>query len=287
MILLDYSFLTVAIGTCLLALASSFIGTISVLTNQSLIGDTIGHASYPGVIFSFIVFQSRSPFLLTLGAAFSGYVSYFLVMFIQKKTQHAYTNILALISATFFGLGMVLKQFIQGNSYFSGASQAGLQRYLFGQAAFIQSEDILIILVISILVIILFYVNFHRYSIYLFDKQFAQLANINIKFLEAITLFSMIGLIAIGLKVVGAILMSSFLIAPAATGLIWGKKYTQTLLISSITSIICAFFGTLLSSLYSGLSTGPTIIVLMSIFAIGSVLVSYILNIVKKRGQHL
>ena len=60
-LLTEYSFWTVALGTCLLAFASSMVGTISVLTKQSMIGDSLGHAAYPGVVFSFILFQSRIP----------------------------------------------------------------------------------------------------------------------------------------------------------------------------------------------------------------------------------
>ncbi|WP_269082028.1 metal ABC transporter permease [Streptococcus sp. X13SY08] len=95
-LLQDYSFWTVALGTCFLALSASMIGTISVLTKQSLIGDSLGHAAYPGVIFSFIVFQSRNPFLLMLGAVVSGYLSYGLVQLVKRHSQHSLINILAL-----------------------------------------------------------------------------------------------------------------------------------------------------------------------------------------------
>ncbi|MFX3937435.1 metal ABC transporter permease, partial [Streptococcus suis] len=58
----------VALGTDSLAVAASTIGSISVLTKQSLLGDALGQASYPGVIVSFMIFQSRNPLYLLLGA---------------------------------------------------------------------------------------------------------------------------------------------------------------------------------------------------------------------------
>ena len=149
-VLKDYSFWTVALGTICLALATSQIGTISVLTRQSLIGDSLGHASYPGVILSFMVFQSRNPFLLMLGAVVSGYFSYGLVLWITRHGKQSLVNALSLVSASFFGLGMVLKQYLQGNDAYKGAAQAGLQTYLFGQAAFIQLDDVFLIAVVSI-----------------------------------------------------------------------------------------------------------------------------------------
>ena len=82
-ILTDYSFVTVAFGTSIFALASCLLGSISVLKRQSLIGDVIGHASYPGVILAFMVFESRHPLLLTLGAMLAGLLSYRLVYLIS------------------------------------------------------------------------------------------------------------------------------------------------------------------------------------------------------------
>ncbi|MCP1639531.1 manganese/zinc/iron transport system permease protein [Streptococcus gallinaceus] len=263
-LLTEYSFWTVALGTCLLAFASSMVGTISVLTKQSMIGDSLGHAAYPGVVFSFILFQSRNPLLLMLGSVLSGYLSYALVQWVNKNSRHSLINILALVSASFFGLGMVLKNYIQGNAHYSRASQAGLATYLFGQAAFIQKDDILLICVVAVICLGLFFVCYQGFKLYLFDARFAELVGVRVTFLKRLTMFLMICLISVGLKVVGAVLMSSFLIAPAVFGLLLGRNYRRVLLLSSVSAVISAFLGTWVSSAVSGLSTGPSIIVCMT-----------------------
>lgn len=272
----NYSFLTVLIGTIILSIACCTVGTITVLTKQSLIGDTIAHASYPGVIFSYIVFQSKNPWLLTLGALLSGYLSYYVVCFITNHSKHTKTNALALVSASFFGLGIVLKMITQGSIY--NSAQAGLQRYLFGQAAFIQLEDIYLISFISILNIIIFIYYFHSFKLAIFDPIFSSVNGVPLKRLSYLTNFMIISLTAIGLKVVGAILMSSFLIAPAINGLILSKKYHHTLTISILTGIIASFIGTYLSSITSGLSTGPAIIISMSLFVFFSFIFTQFIN---------
>lgn len=262
----EYTFWTVALGTVCLATATSVTGTISVLTKQSMIGDSLGHAAYPGVIFSFILFQSRSPFLLLIGALLSGYASYGLVNWLYRRSSHGLSNILALVSASFLGLGMVLKQYIQGNPRFSGASQAGLQTYLFGQAAFIQKEDVYLIVGGSALCLLVFYLFYRSFQLYLFDQVFAGLVGVRVRLLHHLSMFAMMSLIAVGLKVVGAVLMSSFLIAPAVFGLLLGRTYPQVLSLSICSAVVSAFVGTWASSVLSGLSTGPAIIVLMTIF---------------------
>lgn len=263
-LLTDYSFLIVAFGTMVFALASSLVGSISVLKKQSLIGDAIGHASYPGVILAFMAFESRNPFLLMIGAMVTGLLSYGLVYLINAYSKQSYINALSLVSASFFGLGMVLKNLIQGNERYQNASQAGLQTYLFGQAAFIQRADIYLILAVSVVVLLLFYRYFTALSLYLFDDGFAQLSGLPTHFFKLIQVVLMSALIAVGLKVVGAILMSSFLIAPSVFGLLLGKNYKQMLVFGSVMGVLSAFIGSLLSSSIRGMSTGPAIIVCMT-----------------------
>ncbi|HFH9840238.1 TPA: metal ABC transporter permease [Streptococcus suis] len=261
----DYSFWTVAVGTLVLALAASQIGTISVLTRQSLIGDSLGHAAYPGIILSYMVFQSRQPLLLLLGAVGSGYLSYGLVDWLCRRGRTSRVNALALVSAAFFGLGLVLKQFVQGNAAFQGAAQAGLENYVFGQAAFMQLDDVLLICLVALLGLFLFGWHYQSLKLYLFDRQFAKLVGIPVEKIDRLTLFLLLSLIAVGLKVVGAILMSSFLIAPAIFGLLLGKSYAQTLALAAGIASFSALVGTYLSSVVTGLSTGPTIILCLSV----------------------
>ncbi|HFI0234737.1 TPA: metal ABC transporter permease [Streptococcus suis] len=261
----DYSFWTVALGTLVLALAASQIGTISVLTRQSLIGDSLGHAAYPGIILSYMVFQSRQPLLLLLGAVGSGYLSYGLVSWLCRRGRTSRVNALALVSAAFFGLGLVLKQYVQGNAVFQGTAQAGLENYVFGQAAFMQLDDVLLICLVALLGLFLFGWYYQSLKLYLFDRQFAKLVGIPVEKIDRLTLFLLLSLIAIGLKVVGAILMSSFLIAPAVFGLLLGKSYGQTLALAAGIASFSALVGTYLSSVVTGLSTGPTIIVCLSV----------------------
>lgn len=283
-ILYDYSFITVVIGASILAIATAIIGTVTVLTKQSLIGDTLSHASYPGIIFAFLVFESKNPLVLTLGAMLSAYVAYYMVEFIVKQTKHTKTNALALVAAAFFGLGMILKTLSQG--YHLKSAQAGLAKYIFGQAAFIKLDDVYLISFVSCLVITIYLLLFNHLKLYLFDMVFATTKGLSVNLIKHLINFMTISLIAVGLKLVGAILIASFLIAPAITGLIWSKSYPKVLVIAISSSLISVFLGTLLSSIYKGFSTGPLIIVLMSSLAIISFLIKEFLAAhTKKKGR--
>lgn len=265
----DYSFWTVVLGTLVLALASSIVGTVTVLTKQSLIGDMLGHASYPGVILAYMLFQTRHPLVLLLGAMGSGYLSYRLVYWIAKHRRQSLANALTLVSASFLGIGILLKQFIQGHEVFSKSAQAGLQTYLFGQAAFIKRGDVVLIILVSSLCLLLYALYYRSFFLYLFDPVFADLSGVSLKILEGLTRLMMLALIGVGLKVVGAVLMSAFLIVPASFGLLWTRDYAGALRQSSLLAGVSALLGSIGSSLVSGLSTGPSIIVSMMLLVGG------------------
>lgn len=266
-ILTNYSFIVVALGTFLLATAAGAIGCINVLKGQSLIGDAIGHSTFPGVILAFMLTLSREPAYLLLGALGMGIIAFSLIQFIKTYSRQSLDAILAIVLSTFFGLGMVLKSYIQGNSAYRGAAQSGLKNYIFGQAAYITHDDVILIAIAAILALITLVVFYKEIKLFLFDPEYAKTIGISNLSLNSIILFCTILLIATGLKVVGAILISSMLIIPAITALQWSHSFKKVLMISAISGGISAVIGTFISTKYAGLSTGPTIIVIMAIVA--------------------
>lgn len=264
--ILGYDFLVVAIGTMILAASSAIIGCLSVYKGQSLMGDAVGHATYPGVVLAFIIMQTRNPFILMIGATIVGAVAYFLVQVIEKKSSIKMDASLAIILSGFFGLGMVLKSYVQGNPYFRNASQAGLKNYIFGSAAFMMKIDVYVILIFSIITLTLFFIFKRALVITIFDKNYARSVGIPTTFVEFILLIMTIIFISLGLKSVGAILISSFLVFPCIFANQYSKDLSKVLLLSSVMGGVSAVIGTFISTQYRGISTGPMIILCMGTF---------------------
>ena len=288
-IITQYSFIVVAIGTMLLAMATGIVGTISILKGQSLIGDAVGHASLPGIILAFMISGRKSSLILMLGAIVAGIVAFLLIQIISEGSKIEADTAMAVILSAMFGMGMVLKSYIQGNQKIQGASQSGLASYIFGQAAYILREDVYIILTVSVISLALFILFYKEIKVYVFDMVYAYTIGINSRLTSLLIMIITMILIAAGLKAVGAILISSMLITPAVTGLQWSKSYEKVLMIAAVTGAVSAFLGTFISSAVKGFSTGPSIILIMSVIALFSVLfaprgiVRMLLNIRKMR----
>ena len=272
-ILRNYSFIIVALGTVILAMATGIIGSISVLKGKSLIGDAIGHSTYPGIVIAFMLSMEKSPIVLLLGAAIAGAISFFLIDLISNNSKIDLDATLAIVLSSFFGLGMVLKSYIQGHPAYAGVSQSGLKNYIFGQASYIMKNDVKIIFLVSILSIILLLVFYKEIKVYVFDEVYARTIGINPIFMNTIILVATMLLITTGLKLVGAILISSMLIVPAITALQWTDKFHVMLIIAGICAGVSAFIGTFISTAYDGMSTGSTIILVMSLISLASMLI--------------
>lgn len=271
-ILTSYSFLIVAAGTFLLATTTGAVGCITVLKGQSLIGDAIGHAAFPGIVLSFMLFMQREPALLMLGAVVSGTVAFILIQVIKVNSKIDLDAVLAIILSSFFGLGMVLKSHIQGNPAYSRSSQSGLQNYIFGQAAYIMREDVRLILYVAIPSLIILFLFYKEIKVFLFDETYSKTIGLKTTLLYGMILFMAMSLIATGLKLVGAILISSLLIVPAITALQWSNRFGMVMVIAALTGGVSAFIGTYISTAYKGMSTGATIILVMNFIAFVSLI---------------
>ncbi|MGY3776094.1 metal ABC transporter permease [Helcococcus sueciensis] len=264
-ILTSYSFRIIAMGTVLLAIVSTVVGSINVYKGQSLIGDAMGHSTFAGIVLAYMMFQTRNPIVLLIGAMLSAALAYLLIEYSNRNSKIGLDANLAIYLSGFFGIGMVLKSYIQGNPNFENASQSGLQNYIFGQAAYLLELDVKLIAIATVICLSIVLLLFREFKIYLFDREFAQIAQLPIKLMDYLVLFMTILVIGVGIKAVGAILISSFLIVPCISANQWTNKFSMVMILGAIFSSISVLIGSYISMLYTGLSTGPSIIIVSGI----------------------
>ena len=269
-LLTSYTFLIVAIGTTLLSFASGIIGTVSVIKGQSLIGDAIGHATFPGIILAFMIVGVTDTLSLTIGALIFGVIAFFFIQVITNHSKITLDGALALILSSFFGFGMALKSFVQGNPSFKNTQ--GIDDYIFGQAAYMLRLDVYLILIASVISLLLFIIFYHQIRIYTFDPIYSSTVGINPSLINFLVLSMTILLIAVGLKAVGAILIVNLLIAPGVIGLMWSNRFNTVVIIAGLAGAAAASTGTYISTAFAGFPTGPSIILVLSAFVLVSML---------------
>ena len=253
----DYTLMIVAIGAALLGAVSGALGTYAVLRRQSLLGDAISHAALPGIAIAFLLTGSKTPLILVLGAAIAGWLGTLLIMSIVRMTRIKYDSALGIVLSTFFGFGLVLHTLIQRTG---NANQAGLDTFLFGQAATILQRDILTIGILGGIAIIITLVFWKELKLLIFDEGFAASLGFSTRTLDILLTSLLVIAIVLGLQAVGAVLMSAMLVAPAVAARQWTNKLSLMMFLAAFFGALAGVSGTIISSTASRIPTGPTIV---------------------------
>lgn len=268
-LLFDYTLRTVALGAGVLGIVSGALGSFAVLRKQSLLGDAVSHAALPGIALAFLLTLSKATLILTLGAAVAGWVGTYFIFHITRNTRIKNDSALGLILSVFFGFGLVLLTYIQKQSY---SNQAGLDKFLFGQAAALLQRDVLTMIVLSVLVLSLLVIFWKEFKLISFNADYGSSLGLPVKKLDFLLTGMLVIAIVIGLQTVGVVLMSAMVVAPAAAARQWTDRLGLMVILSSIFGAFAGISGALLSGSISRLPTGPTIVVCMSFIVLLSVM---------------
>ena len=259
----------VLLGTALLGLASGIAGTFAVLRKESLIGDGLSHAALPGVVIAFLLTGIKDIEVLITGAALSSITAAWLITITVENSKIKFDGALATILSAFFGLGMVLLTYLQS---LNNAGQAGLSKFIFGQAATILARDVYITSAAALIIIVLTALFWKELKLISFDVEYAKTLQIPVTFTLILYRALLIMTIIIGIQSVGAILISSLLIAPAVGARQWTNKLGTMCILAGLFGMVSAIGGTIWSTSVQKLPTGPAIIVILSVIVLLSLI---------------
>lgn len=268
-ILQSYTTQMVLLGTALLGLASGIAGTFAVLRKESLIGDGLSHAALPGVVIAFLLTGIKDIEVLIAGAALSSITAAWLITITVENSKIKFDGALATILSAFFGLGMVLLTYVQS---LNNAGQAGLSKFIFGQAATILARDVYITSAAALIIIVLTALFWKELKLISFDVEYAKTLQIPVTFTLILYRSLLIMTIIIGIQSVGAILISSLLIAPAVGARQWTNKLGTMCILAGLFGMVSAIGGTIWSTSVQKLPTGPAIIVILSVIVLLSLI---------------
>lgn len=269
-LIFDYTLRTVALGSATLGLVSGVLGVFAVLRKQSLLGDAISHAALPGVALAFLLTGSKAPLVLVLGAAIAGWIGTLAVITVVRNSRIKQDAALGIVLSVFFGFGMLLLTFIQKLPV---ASQAGLDKFLFGQAATLLQRDVVTMAVLGAVAVTMVVLLWKEFKLLSFDPEFAASVGYPVRWLEVILTSLIVIAIVVGLQTVGVVLMSAMIVAPAAAARQWTERLDVMIILSGAFGALVGLLGAITSSLIARMPTGPTIVLYMT----GIVLLSLLL----------
>lgn len=259
----------VVLGSILLTSSSAIIGCFTFLRKRALVGDAIAHAVLPGVCLSFILAGNKDPFILLLGAFLTGALSVYLIDFIVSHSKIKQDTAIGLLLSVFFGIGILLLTFIQQSG---NASQSGLDSFLFGKAASLVAEDVMVFGTAAIMVVATIFVFFKEFTLISFDENYARTIGLPVKVMEFVLTSLTVLAVVIGIQAVGVVLMAAMLITPAAAARFWTYNLTTMIILAAFIGGISGISGAYVSYLSPAMPTGPWIVIILSLIAFASFL---------------
>lgn len=269
LLLSEHTYRTVALGCMLLGTISGVVGCYGVLRRQSLLGDTVSHASLSGICIMYLITKTKNTNLLLIGALITGLICIFIISVVQKHTKVKSDSLLAFLLSVFFGLGIVLLSYM---NKIPGANKSGLNKFIFGQASTLTTRDIRLITFVGIVLFLLIILLWKELKIVVFDPSFANTLGFKSRFIETLISVMIIAVVIVGIQAVGIILITAMIICPFVAARQWTDKLLFSAILSGIIGGIAGLIGTMISMNDVNIPTGPIIVLIISIFVFVSVL---------------
>ncbi len=257
----DWTLRVVALGAGLLGAVSGFLGSFAVLRRQSLLGDALSHAALPGIALAFLITGAKATVPILIGAAVTGWIGTLVVRLIVRRSRVPYDAALGLVLSVFFGLGLVLLTVIQKRP---DAAQAGLETYLFGQAAALLRADVIVMAVVATVVLLVLMLAWKEMKVLTFDRAYGESLGLPMARLDGLVTALLVVTIVLGLQTVGVVLMSAMIVAPGAAARQWTRRLGSMVTVAAGIGIASGVSGAVLSSVVPRLPTGPTIVLILS-----------------------
>jgi len=252
----SYNFLVRALIVGLLvALCAALLGVSLVLKRYSMIGDGLSHVGFGTLAVATAL--NVTPLVFSIPVVL---LAAFLLLRISENSKIKGDAAIALISTGALAIGVVVISLTTGLN-------TDVCNYMFGSILAMRKSDVVLSIVLALVVLILFVLFYHKIFAVTFDENFARATGVKstlyndlLAFLTAIT-------IVLGMRMMGALLISSLIIFPPLTAMRLAKRFLSVTILSAVISVVCFFIGVVISYVYAT-PTGASV-VLVNIGAFG------------------
>lgn len=254
----------------LIALCSALLGVTLVLKRFSFIGDGLSHVAF-GAIAIASVFNLTNQMLLVLPVTI---ISAIMLLRTGQDAKIKGDAAIAMISVGALAFGYLIMNIFSTSSNLSG----DVCSTLFGSTSILTltKREVWLCTVLSIAVVVIFVLFYNKIFAVTFDENFAKATGTNAGSYNLLIAVVIAVIIVLAMNLVGSLLISALSIFPALSAMRIFRSFKAVTICSAVLSVICAFFGIIISIL-AGTPVGSTIVV-VDVIAFG---VCYLIGMVR------
>lgn len=240
------------IAGVLIALCAALLGVSLVLKRYSMIGDGLSHVAFGAMAIATVC--SMAPMTVTLPITI---IAAIILLGITGNSKIKGDAAIAMISVGALALGYLLLNIFSASSNVSG----DVCTTLFGSTSILtlSKTDVLLCALLACVVLMVFFLFYHKIFAVTFDENFASATGTNVKAYNILIAVVTAVVIVLAMNLVGALLISALIIFPALSAMRLFKNFFSVIISAAIISVLCAVFGIFIAILY-GTPVGSTIV---------------------------
>ena len=254
-----------AVGS-LVALCAALLGTSLVLRRFSMIGDGLSHVAFGAVALAAAL--NAEPLYISLPIVI---IAAFILLQASEK-GHAGDASIAILSTSALAIGVFIASVTSAN--------IDLTSYLFGSILAISKEDVPMSIILCVIVLFLYMFSYNKIFAVTFDESFAKATGTKTSFYNILIAILTAVTIVLGMRLMGSMLISSFIIFPSLTSMKVCKKFKSVIVLSAILSVVSVVAGIIISCAFDNMPTGAVIVLVN----LAMYLVSSLVSLIKRKN---
>ncbi len=238
--LFSYTFVTRALLVgILVSLCSSILGVSLVLKRYSMIGDGLSHVGFGSL--SAAMALNLAPLQVSIPVVV---LAAFLLLRISENSKIKGDAAIALISSSSLAIGVIITSLTTGMN-------TDVCNYMFGSILALGKSDVYLSVILSIIVLILYGLFYNKIFAITFDETFAKATGTKVERYNMLVALLTALTIVIGMRLMGALLISSLIIFPSLTSMRVLGSFKGVIITSAVLSVICFLIGIVISFQYN------------------------------------
>ena len=254
----------------LVALCSALLGVSLVLKRYSMIGDGLSHVGFGALAIAAAL--NMAPLAVAIPVVV---VAAVLLLRISGSSKIKGDAAIALISTGALAIGIMVISMTTGMN-------TDVYNYMFGSILAMSREDVILSAVLSIIVLCLFVFCYNKLFAVTFDENFAKATGVNVELYNVLIAVLTAVTIVLGMRMMGAMLISSLIIFPALTAMRIFKSFRGVVICSGVLAVVCFLFGIIFSYGCSTPAGASVVLVNLAAFIVFSVVQSLLMRVTKK-----
>ena len=252
----------------LVALCSALLGVSLVLKRYSMIGDGLSHVGFGALAIAASL--NVAPLAVAIPVVIAAAV---LLLRIRGNSRIKGDAAIALISTSSLAVGVMVISMTTGMN-------TDVYNYMFGSILAMSDEDVRLSVIMAVIVLVLFVFFYHKIFAITFDETFAQATGVKADLYNTLIAILTAVTIVLGMRMMGALLISSLIIFPALTSMRMCKTFKSVIINSAVISVVCLVLGITVSYVW-GTPAGASVVMVN----IAALLIYSLIGLIRNKGK--